>query len=352
MKAPVMPLGTPMQCGKCRKAFAMPPVTKPGANGTPGAAKTRIVTNRPKTMLAPHSQPRYRITCEACRAVMHGRGAPPLGQKLACLKCKKTLVLRAAAKAPAAAKTVRPRLPAPTRPGAPVGRLAPKRAKPTAPAKPAARATAPRSPWWPHLVGLLLTLMLAGIAAAFYYRLGLFAPPPIPETAWKTFTLPGAVGTIDGPGDFVEREVRARGPLVVNPRRFTVNYPNVDPGHVDVVEQFRVRDDSTFLITYSDRRNDVDVPNDFDTVYQQERDYVMEYVKGVLLSEGDVTVPEHTAREFHLDMGKRGQLIGRVIRANGQGNDRIFILIAAGNHLRFVPGDAERFFTSFTPAAP
>jgi hypothetical protein len=352
MKTPVMPLGTPMQCGRCRKAFAMPPVTKPGANG---AANTRIVTNRPKTMLAPRSQPRYRIVCQACRTVMHGRGAPPLGRKLKCLKCQKALVLRQAPKPAAAAKTLRPRLPAPTRPGAPVGRLAPKRSKSAPKAKPTASRKRPiprRGPWWPHLVGLLLTLVLVGTAAAFRYRLGPFEPAPIPEAAWKTFTLPDGAGTIDGPGDFLEREARARGPAILNPRRFTTSYPNVDPGTVDVVSQFRVPDDATFLITYSERRIDGDAPNDFDTIYRQERDYVAEYVKGELQSEVDVTVARHAAREFHLDMGKRGPLVGRVIRVEGAASDRIFILVAAGNHLRFVPGDVERFFRSFEPAAP
>ena len=68
-------------------------------------------------------------------------------------------------------------------------------------------------------------------------------------------------------------------------------------------------------------------------------------------SEADVTVAGHAAREFHIDMGKRGQLVGRVIHVEGAGG-RIYILLAAGNHLRFVPGDGERFLNSFTLSAP
>ena len=127
-------------------------------------------------------------------------------------------------------------------------------------------ASVPRRPWWPHLVGLLLTVLLAGVAAAFCYRVGPFQPAPIPDAAWKSFEIPDARARLEGPGDFFEREAGMHGPATLHARRFTAIYPNINPGIVDPVDQFRVADDATFLITYFDHEN-----ADFETIYRQER---------------------------------------------------------------------------------
>jgi hypothetical protein len=343
MKTPVMPLGTRMLCGRCRKPFAMPAVTKPAANGTPGAPKTRLITNRPKTMLAPGRKPVYRIVCRACSGVMLGSGKIPVGRKIKCLKCQKELMIRPSAKpkvAPRSAAKGQPR-PAPAKVTA-ARRQTQLRTRPTPPSPPT--PTHARRPWWPHLVGLFLAVLLVGVVVTYRYRLGPFEPGPIPTDAWKAFTIPGRTATIDGPGDFIEGDVAVR-----DAHRFSARYPNVDPGTVDVIEQLRVANDAAFLLTCADRPHEAGVHRDFDTVYQRWRDYVSDFVKGELQIETDATVAGHQARDFRIDLGKRGLLLGRVIFVKGEAQDRIYVLVAAGMHIQFVPGDGEKFIQSLVP---
>lgn len=350
LRTPILPFGTRMVCGRCRKPFAMPAVTKPGA------AKTRIVTNPKKTQLAPSGKPIYRIVCRACSTVMTGRGTVPVGRKLKCLKCQKELVIRpkAAPKpaGPAAKKAAPPKKAAPAKParsGTPAVRAVKKStpvAKTAKRARPAPMVPAPR-PKWPFAVSVLLTALLLLAAAGYYYRIGPLAPAAIPSEQWKSFTTPDDVCRVEAPGTFLENVARAHGGGVIRASRFTANFPDPDQVAGDPFARTRVSDDATFLLTYSER-NPEDVQRiGFDAIYQQERDYVVEYVKGELTTEKDVTASGLTGKEFQVDIGKRGVLIARVFHVTEAEKDRVFIVVAAGNHFRFVPEDAAKFLDSF-----
>jgi hypothetical protein len=102
-----------------------------------------------------------------------------------------------------------------------------------------------------------------------------------------------------------------------------------------------------FLIMYADRPRAADGPRDFEPLYRQWRDYVQGFVQGELHGEADAALAGHAARDFRIDMGKRGLLLGRVIQVEGETQERVYVLVAVGGHIKSVPADGERFLHSF-----
>jgi hypothetical protein len=172
-----------------------------------------------------------------------------------------------------------------------------------------------------------LTSVILAAAAGFYFKLGPFAPGPIPAEEWKPFTAPDGRCRLDGPGRFVEQSTAiAHGPGIVRVWRFTVD---------------RDDEDATFLLTYSDRAKDTP----FQEIYRAERDYVLEYLKAELTDEKEITLEGHEGKQFSVAIGWRGRLLGRMYRVEGAVHDRVYILLATGRHLHV--SDGERFLESF-----
>jgi hypothetical protein len=353
----IIPKGKKAKCPKCTKIFSTPAPPAPPKGAA--AAKTRITPRRPKTKIAPDGRPMHRIMCLGCKAMMTGVGSVPIGRKIQCPRCKKEFVLRrrmSPAAPPVSGKTAPTggaggKSPHPGGPGssvskkpstsptpapakAPAGKrtiLTKAKATPSAPAAPAEGYSRRRQ--WPYLVGTILMSAVALAGAGYYFKLGPFAAPPLPDGEWVQFTSPDGRCRLRAPGELAERtDAFAHGPGIVAVRRFALNRPD---------------DEASFLLTYSDRTKEAVQRWTFNALYKEERDYMVKWVDGDLKGEADITVAGHPGKEFRIEKGKLGTIYARIFLVEGDPHDRMYILVAGGAHFRAVPDDARKFFESF-----
>jgi hypothetical protein len=178
--------------------------------------------------------------------------------------------------------------------------------------------------------------ILLAACAAFWFGKSLWSTD-IPEAEWIEFAPPGGGCRVLLPGEpeTVEDSEHDRAYRVVREVQ-TRGWTGIPTGEIK----------KGFFLQWRDRPAGGD---SLASLYASQRDEVIARIRGRLVSEQDLARPGLAGKEFVIapSQEEEGLMIGRFYLVRQPGQDRTYLLLAAGPRLQPGQGDAARFLDSF-----